>query len=75
MGGRGRKGLDGIILFSKSKTHLPGPLSTTQCWVLFQVHNSVLKVVDNEPAGIILNQLVLLNEPERKEAGLITNIP
>lgn len=70
MGGRNR-----IILFLQSKTHLPCPLSTTQCWVLFQVHNSALKVVDNEPAGIILNQLVLLNEPERKEAGLITNIP
>lgn len=34
-----------------------------------------LKLVDNDPAGIILNQLVLLNEPEMKEAGLITNIP
>lgn len=54
---------------------MPGPLQTTQYCFLFQVHNLALKVVDNEPAGIILNQPVLLNEPERKEAGLITNIP
>lgn len=65
-----------ISFFKKQKkTHLPGPLQTTQYRFLFQVHNLALKVVDNEPAGIILNQPVLLNEPERKEAGLITNIP
>lgn len=68
-------GLSNFFFFFFKVKDSPGPSQTTQYWFLFQVHNLALKVVDNEPAGIILNQPVLLNEPERKEAGLITSIP